>query len=107
VQATHLENKGKNIQDDPTKNPSKFPHNQFKGKFKKRDKMNTTTNKGEGNPSCTHCKKDGHGNEHCWKLHMEKKPKQFGEKGKTKTITKVQQDIGSCKCVEPTQNISS
>ena len=31
-----------------------------------------------GKPSSTHCKKNGHDEEHCWKLHPEKKPKQFG-----------------------------
>jgi hypothetical protein len=48
-----------------------------------------------GNPSCTHCKKSGHDDEHCWKLHPDKKLKQFGGKGKTKTISTVQQDLGS------------
>jgi hypothetical protein len=95
VQATHLENRGKNVQDNPTRKPSKFPHNQFKGKFKRKDKKTTTTKKGEGKPSYTHCKKDGHDDEHCWKLHLEKKPKQFSGKGKTKTIATLQQDLGS------------
>jgi len=48
-----------------------------------------------GKPSCTHCKKISHDEEHCWKLHPEKKPKQFGGKGKTKTVATVQQDLGS------------
>jgi hypothetical protein len=26
VQATHLENRGRNVQEDPTKKPSNFPH---------------------------------------------------------------------------------
>jgi hypothetical protein len=33
AQATHLENRGKNVQEDPTKKPSNFPKNTFK-KFK-------------------------------------------------------------------------
>jgi hypothetical protein len=57
--------------------------------------MTTTTNKGEGNPSCTHCKKYGHDGEHCWKLHPEKRLKQFGGKGKTNTMATVQKDLGS------------
>jgi hypothetical protein len=39
--------------------------------------------------------KNNHDEEHCWKLHPENKPKQFGGKGKTKTIATMQQDIGS------------
>jgi hypothetical protein len=48
-----------------------------------------------GKPSCTHCKKSSHDEEQCWKLHPKKKPKHFGGKGKTKTISTVQQDLGS------------
>jgi hypothetical protein len=33
--------------------------------------------------------------EHCWKLHPKNKPKQFGGKGKTKTVATVQQDPSS------------
>jgi hypothetical protein len=95
VQATHLESIGKNVQEDPIKKPSKFPHNQFKGKFKRKDKKTATTKKGEGKPSCTHCKRDGHDDEHCWKLHPEKRQKKLGGKEKTKIIATVQQDLGS------------
>jgi hypothetical protein len=48
-----------------------------------------------GKPSCTHCEKIGHDDEHCWKLNLEKRPKQFGGKGKTKIVATVQQDLGS------------
>jgi hypothetical protein len=48
-----------------------------------------------GKPSCTHYKKSSHDEEHCWKLHPKKISKQFGGKGKTKTVTTVQQDLGS------------
>lgn len=47
-----------------------------------------------GKPSFTHCKKSGHDEEHCWKLHPEKKLKQFGGKGKKMIVTIVQQDLG-------------
>jgi hypothetical protein len=30
--------------------------------------------------SCKHCKKEGHDDEHCWQLHLEKKPKWFKER---------------------------
>jgi hypothetical protein len=86
VQATHLEDMGKHAQEDPTKKPSNFPHKQFKGKVKRKDKKATTINREEGNPSCTHCKKDGHDDEHCWKLHPEKRPKQFGERGRQRSL---------------------
>jgi hypothetical protein len=35
VQATHLENRGNHVQEDPTKKPSNLPHNTFK-KFKRK-----------------------------------------------------------------------
>ena len=54
VQATILENRGKNVQEDATKKPSKFPHKEFKGKFQRKDKMNSTVKRGEGNTSYTH-----------------------------------------------------
>jgi hypothetical protein len=95
VQATHLENRGKHIvQEDPTNKPSNLRHKPFK-KFKRKDKKTTTVKREEGKPYCTHYKKNGHDDEHCWKLHLEKRPKQFGGKGKTKTVSTVQQDLGS------------
>jgi hypothetical protein len=53
-----------------------------------------TTKKEEGNPSFTHCKKYEHDVEHCWKLHLDLKPKIFGGKGKPKTFATMQQDLG-------------
>jgi hypothetical protein len=75
VQATHLENMGKHVQEDPTKKPSKLPHNKFKGKIQRKEKNTTIVKREEGNPSCTHCKKNGHDDEHCWKLHPNKRQK--------------------------------
>jgi hypothetical protein len=40
---------------------------------------NAVTRK-EGNPSCKHCKKEGHDEDICWQLHPEKRPKWFKEK---------------------------
>jgi hypothetical protein len=93
VQATHIERSGKNVQEDHTKNPSKFQNNNFKGKGK--GKKTTTTNKEEGKSSCTHFKKHGHDDEHCWKLHPELRPNKFGVKGKPKIVAIVQKDSGS------------
>jgi hypothetical protein len=93
VQATHLEKRGKHVQEDPTKKPSNFPQKTFK-KFKRKDKKTSTVMRVGGKPSCTHCKKSSHDEEHCWKLHSEKKQKQFGGKGKTKSIATIQQELG-------------
>jgi hypothetical protein len=74
VQATHLENKGKHVQEDPTEKPSNFPQKTFK-KFKIKDKKTAIVTREGGKLSCTHCKKGGHDEEHCWKLHLGKKLK--------------------------------
>ena len=49
----------------------------------------------KGEPSCTHCKKEGPDEEHCWKLHLELKPKKFGGKGNQKIIGTSQQYLAS------------
>jgi hypothetical protein len=63
VQATHLENRGKNVQEDPTKKPSNIPHKPFKN-FKRKDNNIATVMREGVNPSFTHCKKSGHNDEH-------------------------------------------
>jgi hypothetical protein len=45
--------------------------------------------------TCKHCSKDGHDEEHCWKLHPERRPKKFGNKGKPNTAATIQHDLGS------------
>jgi hypothetical protein len=76
-----------------TKKPSNFPQKTFK-KFKRKDKKTATVTREGGKPSYSHCKKRGHDEEHYWKLHPKKKMKQFGGKGKTKTVATMQQDLG-------------
>jgi hypothetical protein len=93
VQETHLESRGNNVHGYHTKKPSKFQGNTFKGKIK--DKKTTTTKKEEGKSSCTYGKKDGHDDEHCWKLHLDLKPKRYGGKGKPTRVATVQRDLGS------------
>jgi hypothetical protein len=41
----------------------------------RKDKRTTTIKREEGKPSCIHCKKNGHDDEHYWKLHPEKRLK--------------------------------
>jgi hypothetical protein len=48
-------------------------------------KENAVTRK-EENPSCKHCKKEGHDEDRCWQLHPEKRPKWFKENKGRKTI---------------------
>jgi hypothetical protein len=64
-------------------------------KFKRKEKKTATIKREEGKPSFTYCKKSGHDDEHCWKLHPEKRLKQVSGKGKTKIIATVKQDLGS------------
>jgi hypothetical protein len=94
VQATHLDKRGKHVQEYPTKKPSNLSQNTFK-KFKRKEKKTVIVMREGGKTSFTHCKKGGHDEEHCWKLHPKKKQKQFSGKGKTKTVVIVQKDIGS------------
>jgi hypothetical protein len=44
--------------------------------------------KKEGNPSCKHCKKEGHDEDRCWQLHPEKRPKWLKEKKGMQTVEK-------------------
>lgn len=94
VQATHLESRGKgSFIDKSDKKPSKSKNkSQNKGKGKK---IATVKKEGE-KPTCSHCKKEGHDDSRCWKLHPEKRPKRYGgNKDKQKTAAIVQQDLGS------------
>ena len=92
VQATHLEARG-----------NKDTHESFKKTFSQEDKVKKKF-KGQGRKNatmkkftCKHCSKEGHDEEHCWKLHPERKPKKFGNNGngKTKKVATVVQDLGS------------
>jgi len=89
VQATHLEWRGKGTFIDKTnKKPSKSEE-KSKGKGKGK-KIGTVKKEGE-KPTCSHCKKEGHDDSKCWKLHLEKRSKWFGgNKGKQMTIVVVQ-----------------
>ena len=45
--------------------------------------------------TCKNCSKEGHDESHCWKLHRELRPKKPNNKGKQKTATIAQHDLGS------------
>jgi hypothetical protein len=94
VQATHLEARGRNETHEGNKNP--FIHgDKGKRKFKGNGKKNVVVKKEGEKSTCKHCSKDGHDEDHCWKLHPKRRPKKFGNKGKSKTATTIQHDLGS------------
>ena len=73
VKAIHLESTGTHEQDDHPKR--------------------TIAAKRRGpKPSCTHCEKEGHDEENCWKLYLELRPERNDRKGKQKVVTTVQQN---------------
>jgi hypothetical protein len=85
VQATHLEARGRNETHEGNKKP--FSHgDKGKRKFKGNGKKNVVVKKEGEKFTCKHCSKDGHDEDHCWKLHPERRPKKFGNKGKSKTM---------------------
>ena len=65
--------------------------NKEKKKQKWKERKENTVQKDK--PSCTHCKKVGHDDEHCWSLHLELKPKKFDGKRK-KTASAIQKYLG-------------
>jgi hypothetical protein len=96
VQATHLEARGRN--DTHEGNKKTFSHgDKGKKKFKGNGRKNVVVKKEGEKFTCKHCSKDGHDEDHCWKLHPERRPKKFGNnnKGKSKTAATVQHDLGS------------
>jgi hypothetical protein len=73
IQANHIEaSEGNHVIED--KKPHKF-ENKSKGKCK--SKKSATVNKVEDKPTCSHCKRRGHEEAQCWKLHLELRPKKF------------------------------
>ena len=92
VQATHLETIGKNTSEEGRKKPfkGKNKENTSKGKNKK----NASVKKVAEKVTCKHCSKEGHDENHCWKLHPENKPKYYNNKGKQKTAATTQHDLG-------------
>ena len=73
VQATHIESKGNGVHDFSSAESSQSKEGKPKGK----GKHATTMKKGDTKISCSHCQRDGHDAEHCWKLHPKLKLKWF------------------------------
>eukprot|EP00253_Pinus_taeda_P023022 PITA_23022 len=93
IQATHLEARGKNV--NPEVGGSSKPiasKNKEKRKQKWKERKTNTVQKTKS--SRTHCKKDGHDDEHCWILHMELKPKKCDGKKKN-IVPAIQKDLRS------------
>jgi hypothetical protein len=93
VQATHLEARGRN---EPKEGSNKFFNgDKGKRKFEGNGKKNASVKKEREKLSCKQISKDGHDEDHCWKLHPEKRPKNFNNKEKPNIDATVQQDLGS------------
>jgi len=82
VQATHLEARGKNVNLEVGE-PSQPTVSKSKEKRKQKWKARKANIAQKGKASCTHCKKEGHDDEHCWILHLELRPKESEGKRKT------------------------
>ena len=93
VQATHLEARGKNGNIE-VGGPSQPTVSKSKEKRKQKWKARKANTAQKRKASCTHCKKDGHDDEHCWILHPELRHKKFEGK-KKKTVAAIQKYLGS------------
>jgi hypothetical protein len=94
VQETQLEARGRNERQEGSMEP--FVHgDKGKKKFKGNGRKNASVKKEGQKLTCKHCSKHDHDEDHCWKLHPEKRPKKFSNKGKPKTVATVQHDLGS------------
>jgi hypothetical protein len=92
VQATHLEARGRNEPQEGSK--KSLNGDKGKRKFEGNGKKNASVKKERDKISCKHCSKDGHDEDHCWKIHPEKRPKNFNNKEKPNIVATVQQDLG-------------
>ena len=74
VQETHLEERGKNVSEETSEKSFKY-REKAKGKFKGKNKRNALVKKEGEKLTCMHYSKEGHDEDHCWKLHPEMRPK--------------------------------
>jgi hypothetical protein len=89
-----LEARGKNTPQEGKKNPF-YNGDKGKRKFKGNGNKNASIKKEGEKISCKHCSKDGHDEDHCWKLHPETRPKKFNKKGKPNNVATTKHDLGS------------
>ena len=66
-----------------------------KGKFNGRGKRNTSIKKEKQKLACKHCLKNGHDEDHCWRLHPKLKQKKLKAKEKGKIVAIIEHDLGS------------
>jgi hypothetical protein len=91
VQSIHIESGKRNVSD----NVSTYAL-QGKDSGKRKEKERKTTTMKKEKPTCKHCKKECHDEDHCWILHPKLKPKKYANQGRHKTTTAtVQVDLGS------------
>jgi hypothetical protein len=91
VQAIHIESSKGNVSDSVSTDIWKRKDS-WKRKEKEKKKATTIKEK----PTCKHCKKVGHDEDHCWILHPDLKPKNYANHGRRNTIAMtVQVDLGS------------
>jgi hypothetical protein len=94
VQETHLKARGRNEPQEGSRKPFLLG-DKGKKKFKGNGRKNASVKKEGEKITCKHCSKDGHDEDHWWKLPPEKRPKKFSNKGKPKTTATIQHDLGS------------
>ena len=94
VRETHLEARGKNVPQQGSKNPFQIG-DKGNEKFKGKGNKNASVKKEGEKIICKHCSKEGHDEDHCWKLHLEMRPKLFNDKEKEKISATTQQYLGS------------
>ena len=82
VQATHLEARGKNISKEGRKKPFKGKNKEKTSKGKR--KNNASVKKEGENLVYKNCSKEGHDENHCWKLQPKMRPKKYNNKGNKK-----------------------
>jgi hypothetical protein len=91
VQATYIEAGKTSVGVSRESSSRKEDKRKWHGK-----KENVVTRK-EEKPSCRHCNKEGHDEDHCWQLHPEKRSKWFKENKGRETVaaTTRPKDLGS------------
>lgn len=94
VQETHLEARGKNVSEE-TSESSFESREKGEGKFKGKAKKNFSIKIEKEKITCKHSSKEGHDEDHCWKLHPEMRPKTFNNKEKERIVATTQQYLGS------------